>query len=168
LTTKYELSEIVEIEIFEIVANAEPSINQTWRGIVIDLREEENILDSTHINSESHSNEIDESDLQNEKHDEQRIRTWRWIMTDVIRACSKAPRPTWVTRRAEWGKKGRRGKNNVAARGQTQSVGRCWSAGCTNSPVRDDQTNSTHPDKTSSRLHSHRPCTSNLRWLFRF
>jgi hypothetical protein len=29
LTTKYELSEIVEIEIFEIVANAEPSINQT-------------------------------------------------------------------------------------------------------------------------------------------
>jgi hypothetical protein len=27
LTTKYELSEVIEIEIFEVVANAEPSIN---------------------------------------------------------------------------------------------------------------------------------------------
>jgi hypothetical protein len=27
LTTKYKLSEVIEIEIFEIVANAEPSIN---------------------------------------------------------------------------------------------------------------------------------------------
>jgi hypothetical protein len=42
---------------------------------MIDSREEENVLDSMRINSESHSNEIDESDLQNEKHDEQRIRT---------------------------------------------------------------------------------------------
>jgi hypothetical protein len=42
---------------------------------VIDSREEENALDSMRINSESHSNEIDESDLQNEKHDERRIRT---------------------------------------------------------------------------------------------
>jgi hypothetical protein len=43
---------------------------------MIDLREEkENALESTGINSESDSNEIDESDLQNEKHNEQRIRT---------------------------------------------------------------------------------------------
>jgi hypothetical protein len=41
---------------------------------VIDLREEhdENALDPMHVNSESASNEIDESDLQDKKHDEQR------------------------------------------------------------------------------------------------
>jgi hypothetical protein len=38
------------------------------------LREEqENALGSVRVNSESVSNEIDESDLQPEKHDEQRI-----------------------------------------------------------------------------------------------
>jgi hypothetical protein len=42
---------------------------------VIDLREEQesNASDSTYVNSESVSNEIDESDLQYEKHDEGRI-----------------------------------------------------------------------------------------------
>jgi hypothetical protein len=41
---------------------------------VIDSREEkENAFDSMRVNSESDSNEIDESDLQYEKHDEQRI-----------------------------------------------------------------------------------------------
>jgi hypothetical protein len=42
---------------------------------VIDLREEqeENAFDLMRINSESVSNEIDESGLQYEKHDEQRI-----------------------------------------------------------------------------------------------
>jgi hypothetical protein len=41
---------------------------------VIDLREEQtNTLDSMRVNSESISNEIDESELQYEKHDEQRI-----------------------------------------------------------------------------------------------
>jgi hypothetical protein len=42
---------------------------------VIDLREEqkENASDSMRVNSESVSNETDESDLQAEKHDEQRI-----------------------------------------------------------------------------------------------
>jgi hypothetical protein len=42
---------------------------------VIDLREEqeENEFDSMRVNSESVSNEIDESDVQSEKHDEQRI-----------------------------------------------------------------------------------------------
>jgi hypothetical protein len=44
---------------------------------VIDSREEENALDSMRINSESYLSEIDESDLQNEKYDEQKIRT-RW------------------------------------------------------------------------------------------
>jgi hypothetical protein len=42
---------------------------------VIDLREEQesNVLDSIRVNSEFVSNEIDESELQYEKHDEQRI-----------------------------------------------------------------------------------------------
>jgi hypothetical protein len=41
---------------------------------VIDLREElANAFDSMCVNSESVSNEIDESDSQPEKHDEQRI-----------------------------------------------------------------------------------------------
>jgi hypothetical protein len=42
---------------------------------VIDLREEQesNAYDSMCVNSESVSNEIDESDLQSEKHAEQRI-----------------------------------------------------------------------------------------------
>jgi hypothetical protein len=42
---------------------------------VIDLREEhdENALDPMHVNSESVSKEIDESDPQDEKHGEQRI-----------------------------------------------------------------------------------------------
>jgi hypothetical protein len=42
---------------------------------VIDLREEQqaNALDLMCVNSESVSNEIDESDQQYEKHDEQRI-----------------------------------------------------------------------------------------------
>jgi hypothetical protein len=41
---------------------------------VIDVREEEeNAFDSMCVNSESVSNEIDESDRQFEKHDEQRV-----------------------------------------------------------------------------------------------
>jgi hypothetical protein len=42
---------------------------------VIDLREEQesNAFDSMRVNSESVSNEMDESELQDEKHDEQRI-----------------------------------------------------------------------------------------------
>jgi hypothetical protein len=55
-------------------ANAEPSINSTSRGIVIDLREESrNASDSIRFNRESFSNEIDEideSELYDEKHDE--------------------------------------------------------------------------------------------------
>jgi hypothetical protein len=42
---------------------------------MIDLRSEheQNVYDSIHFNSESVSNEIDEIDLQPEKHDEERI-----------------------------------------------------------------------------------------------
>jgi hypothetical protein len=41
---------------------------------MIDLREESaNAFDSMHVNSESDSNEIDESELQDDKHFKQRI-----------------------------------------------------------------------------------------------
>jgi hypothetical protein len=71
---KCKLSDAIEIDILETFENAEPSINRTFRGIVIDLREEYiNAFDSMCVNSESVSNEIDESELHDEKHDEQRI-----------------------------------------------------------------------------------------------
>jgi hypothetical protein len=41
LTTKCKLSDAIDIDILETFEKAEPSINWTWRGIVIDLREEQ-------------------------------------------------------------------------------------------------------------------------------
>jgi hypothetical protein len=68
------LPESIETKTSGIHENAEPSRTLTYRGIVIDLREEqENTFDSMRVNSESISNEIDESDLQCEKHPGQRI-----------------------------------------------------------------------------------------------
>jgi hypothetical protein len=49
------------------------------------------------VNSESFSNNIDESDSQHAKQYEQRIWTWRGIVTDVI---VNAKKPSWVTPRA--------------------------------------------------------------------
>jgi hypothetical protein len=75
---------------------------------VIDLRPEpENAFDSMRLNRESFSNEIDESDLQYEKHEEQRISAFRGIVIDVIRWHSKECAPMCVTRRlaAREGKK---------------------------------------------------------------
>jgi hypothetical protein len=56
---------------------------------------------------ESFSNEVDESDRQNEKHDEQRDSAFRGIMIDVIQSLSKEPRPMFAIRRlaAREGKK---------------------------------------------------------------
>jgi hypothetical protein len=74
ITTKCKLSEAIETETFEIWKNAEPSINRTFRGIVLDLREEPaNASDSMRASSESVSNESDENELQDDKHAEQRI-----------------------------------------------------------------------------------------------
>jgi hypothetical protein len=55
---------------------------------VIDLREDqsENASDSMGVNSESVSNEIDESEVQDGKHDESRYRKCRGINVDVIRS----------------------------------------------------------------------------------
>jgi hypothetical protein len=64
----------IEIEIFEIPENAEPSIKSTSRGIMIDLRVEySNTDDLIRRSRESFSTEINESDLHFQKHKKQRI-----------------------------------------------------------------------------------------------
>jgi hypothetical protein len=55
---------------------ARPSTNSTYRGITIDSSfEDENANGPIRFSDEGDSNEIDESDLQNEKHDDPRIST---------------------------------------------------------------------------------------------
>jgi hypothetical protein len=67
---------------------------------VIDLRaDHENAFDSMRCSCESFSNEIDESDLQFEKHDEQRIVILKGIVINVIGWHSKERVPMRVTRR---------------------------------------------------------------------
>jgi hypothetical protein len=57
-----------------ISSKAEPSMNRTLRGIIIDSNDDhENACDSIRVNRDLDSNEIDESDLQYEKLDEQTI-----------------------------------------------------------------------------------------------
>jgi hypothetical protein len=75
---------------------------------VIDLKAEpKDALDSMHLSRESFLNEIDESELQYEKHEEERISAFRGIVIDVIRWLSKERAPMRVTRRlaAREGKK---------------------------------------------------------------
>jgi hypothetical protein len=62
---------------------AELSISRTARGISIHRSDEcENASDSIRINRESHSNEIDESELQQERHDDPRMSIFRGIIVD--------------------------------------------------------------------------------------
>jgi hypothetical protein len=62
---------------------AQSSMNRTLRGITIDFSDEcENANDSIRVNREFDSIEIDKSDLQYEKHFEQRISTLRGIKID--------------------------------------------------------------------------------------
>jgi hypothetical protein len=83
-TVECEFSASIENEIFEMPANAEPSIKSTSRGIMIDLRaESENAFDSIRRTRESFSDEIDESDWHFSKHDKQRISTPRGITIDL-------------------------------------------------------------------------------------
>jgi hypothetical protein len=73
------------IEIVNILlpTNAEPSIDVTVRGIKIDVSDDdENTFDSIRRNRELDSNDIDESDSQDEKHDEPRISIFRGIKID--------------------------------------------------------------------------------------
>jgi hypothetical protein len=62
-TMKCEFSASIEIKIYEIFENAEPSIKSTSRGIMIDSRAELwNVFESMRCSRESFSNESDESD----------------------------------------------------------------------------------------------------------
>jgi hypothetical protein len=62
---------------------AEPSTISTFRGITIDSTfENENADDSIRFNDDGDSNEIDESDLQYEKHCDPRISTEHGIKID--------------------------------------------------------------------------------------
>jgi hypothetical protein len=65
------LPDSIDIDFNFVDLNAEPSINCTFRGIMIDSSDEnENASDSIRFNDDGDSNEIDESDLQAEKQDE--------------------------------------------------------------------------------------------------
>jgi hypothetical protein len=81
--TKISFPDSIVIDDKVTLINAEPSMNWTFRGITIDSSDEnENADDSIRVNCEFDSNEIDESDLQSEKHDEQRISTFLGIKID--------------------------------------------------------------------------------------
>jgi hypothetical protein len=57
-----------------VLLKAEALMNSTFRGITIDSSFEcENAFDSIRFNDDGNSNEIDESDLQCEKHDDPTI-----------------------------------------------------------------------------------------------
>jgi hypothetical protein len=57
-----------------LAGNASPALNDTCAGIATDDKDVLlKALASMRVNSESVSNEIHESDLQSEKHDEERI-----------------------------------------------------------------------------------------------
>jgi hypothetical protein len=74
-----------------VIANAEPSMNRTFRGSLIDLSDDHrNANDSIRINRESDSNEIDKSRRQQEKHPDSRISTLRGILIDVNAESSNA------------------------------------------------------------------------------
>jgi hypothetical protein len=65
-----------EIDFNGVFTKAESSINSTFRGIIIDSRfEYENAYHSIRLNDDGDSNEMDESDLQCEKHYNSRIST---------------------------------------------------------------------------------------------
>jgi hypothetical protein len=63
--------------------NTDPSIKLAFRGITIDSRfDSENASDSIRFNDDGDSNEIDDRDVHQEKHDEQRISTEHGITID--------------------------------------------------------------------------------------
>jgi hypothetical protein len=73
----------IEIEYNLHSIKAEPSINSTSRGMSIDRSDKnENALDSIRGNREFDLNEIEESDLRFEKHDDPDISTFRGISID--------------------------------------------------------------------------------------
>jgi hypothetical protein len=66
----------IKTVLMDVDRSAEPSINSTFWGITIDSScDDEKESDSIRFNDDGDSNEIDESDLQYEKHDDPRIST---------------------------------------------------------------------------------------------
>jgi hypothetical protein len=64
----------IDINFNGVVRKAEPEISSTFRGITIDSSfEYENAEDSIRFNDDGDSNEIDESEAQNEKQNDPRI-----------------------------------------------------------------------------------------------
>jgi hypothetical protein len=81
--TNTSFPDSIEIAEIGISVKAEPSMNWTFRGITIDWSDDwENANDLIRVNREFDSNVIDESDLQDEKHDEPRIWTVEGIIID--------------------------------------------------------------------------------------
>jgi hypothetical protein len=72
-----------DTEMSQFARNASESMNEIIGGMAIHVRSgASQACHSIRVNRESDSNEIDESDPQYEKHDEQRIPTVRGIMID--------------------------------------------------------------------------------------
>jgi hypothetical protein len=77
------LPDSIKTDFFDADINAEPSTNSTFRGITIDSSfEYENAFDSIRFNDDCDSNEIDERDPQQKKHDDPRISTEHGIKID--------------------------------------------------------------------------------------
>jgi hypothetical protein len=88
------LSASTEIDFNALPAKAERSTNSTVRGIKIDSSFDlENASDSIRFNDDRDSNEIDESDLQGEKHFDPRISTEHGIKIDSSRERENASDP---------------------------------------------------------------------------
>jgi hypothetical protein len=70
------LPDSIKTDLIDVDANAEPSINSTFCGITIDSSFDcENAFDSIRFNDDGNSNEIDESESQEQKHDDPIIST---------------------------------------------------------------------------------------------
>jgi hypothetical protein len=81
--TKISFPDSIEIDDNVTLINAEPSMNSTFRGIIIDSSDESrNAYHSIRVKCESDSNMIDKSDIQSEKQDEPRISTFLGIKID--------------------------------------------------------------------------------------
>jgi hypothetical protein len=77
------LPDSIKTDLIDVDLNAEPSTNSTFLGITIDSSfDDENAYDSIRFNDDGDSNEIDESDLQYEKHSDPRISTEHGITID--------------------------------------------------------------------------------------
>jgi hypothetical protein len=75
-----------------ILVNAEPAMNSTLCEMLIDFNEEyDNASDSIRFNRRSGSIDIDDSNLQDGKHDNPIFSTFRGISIDISDDCENAP-----------------------------------------------------------------------------